>query len=94
MFPRVWKNNAVYISSTYLHTLITGTSSHSPAMIIIRHIMDQIFVFRMDLASDKHVFAKRSDSDGHKVWVFAAFSDPITIARNGLKPSSSRECEV
>ena len=61
LLHKVLTNNTVYISSTCLHTLITGTSSHSPAMIIIRHIMNQIFVFCMNLASDKHVFENRSD---------------------------------
>ena len=42
------------MSNFYLYTLVTGTGGHSSSMIIIRYIMNQIFVFSRNLTGDKH----------------------------------------
>ena len=42
------------MSNFHLYTLVTGTGGHSSSMIIIRYIMNQIFVFSRNLTGDKH----------------------------------------
>lgn len=47
---------AYIMRNPHLYTLITGASGHSSPMIIIRHIVNQIFVLGGNLSGNKHDF--------------------------------------
>ena len=44
------------LSDSDLNTLITGTSCHSSSVVIVRNIVNQIFVFCGNFTSYKHDF--------------------------------------
>lgn len=47
-------NTSEPTSHKYLDTLVTGASCHSPAVKIIRHVVDKILVVCSDATRDKH----------------------------------------